>query len=62
MNRCLDAEPQKRPNAKELVPILSQFRENINDRKTDLYKQIEEITTNFPTCYQTKLQFIYETH
>ncbi|RIB06097.1 hypothetical protein C2G38_2116916, partial [Gigaspora rosea] len=42
MNKCLDAEPQSRPTAKALVDMLAQFYNDLEDKKTELYKQVEE--------------------
>ncbi|RIB15644.1 kinase-like domain-containing protein, partial [Gigaspora rosea] len=43
MNKCLDAEPQSRPTAKTLFDMIKQFDRDLNDNKTELYKQLEEI-------------------
>ncbi|RIB15639.1 hypothetical protein C2G38_2092753 [Gigaspora rosea] len=43
MNKCLDAEPQSRPNAESLFDMIKQFDRDLDDNKTELYKQVEEI-------------------
>ncbi|RIB28129.1 kinase-like domain-containing protein, partial [Gigaspora rosea] len=45
MNNCLDADPQVRPNAKELVDKLKQYRQYLTDNK-ELHEQIEAIEEN----------------
>ncbi|RIB13141.1 kinase-like domain-containing protein, partial [Gigaspora rosea] len=69
MNKCLDAEPQSRPTAKALVDTLDQFDKDLIDKKTELYKQVEEIKNldkNFSIydqANQTKsTRFNYQTH
>ncbi|RIB09424.1 kinase-like domain-containing protein, partial [Gigaspora rosea] len=62
MNRCLDAKPQNRPTANELVNIIEKYDQNLKDEQTELYKQVEEIknlTNNSSTDYQIHEQAIY---
>ncbi|RIB30419.1 kinase-like domain-containing protein [Gigaspora rosea] len=66
MNECLDAEPQSRPTAKLLKDKLGRFSVDLNNGKTVLYKQIEEIEDSGenPSVYdQAKsTRFNYQTH
>ncbi|RIB02936.1 kinase-like domain-containing protein [Gigaspora rosea] len=69
MNKCLDAEPQSRPTAKALVDMLAQFYIDLEDKKTGLYKQVEEIknldknSLILNQANQTKsTRFNYQTH
>ncbi|RIB15245.1 kinase-like domain-containing protein [Gigaspora rosea] len=69
MNKCLDAEPQNRPTAEELVNILRRFFSDKRNDQTELYKQFEEIkdsnknskqvTSTQRLNYQTHKQAIY---
>ncbi|RIB02343.1 hypothetical protein C2G38_2009560 [Gigaspora rosea] len=66
MNECLDAEAQSRPTAKVLCDELWQFYNDLENGKTVLYKQIEEIRDSGknPSVYdQAKsTRFNYQTH
>ncbi|RIB07807.1 kinase-like domain-containing protein [Gigaspora rosea] len=66
MNKCLDADPQNRPTAEELVDRLGQFFNNLENKETELYKQvqnIEDLNKNFLSYNQVRLiQFEYQTH
>ncbi|RIB20862.1 kinase-like domain-containing protein [Gigaspora rosea] len=68
MNKCLDAEPQNRPTAKELTNKLNHFYKDLKNEETKLCKQIKDIkgsskepsmviSTRF--TYQTDEQAIY---
>ncbi|RIB27520.1 kinase-like domain-containing protein [Gigaspora rosea] len=64
MNKCLDAEPQNRPAAKELVNILGIFNSSLDNEQTELYKQVEEIegsSKNSNQVISTQL-LNYQTH
>ena len=59
MNKCLDAEPQNRPTAKELSDVLYQFIKDLANKETKLYKQVQNIKhldKNFITYDQVKCQ------
>ncbi|RIB09661.1 kinase-like domain-containing protein [Gigaspora rosea] len=43
MNKCLDAEPQNRPTAKEISNTFNRFYYDLKNKETELSKQIEEI-------------------
>ncbi|RIB19040.1 kinase-like domain-containing protein [Gigaspora rosea] len=69
MNKCLDAEPQSRPTAETLIDMLRQFYVDLENKKTNLYKQVEEIknlgkiSSKHDQANQTKsTRFNYQTH
>ncbi|CAG8688787.1 721_t:CDS:2 [Cetraspora pellucida] len=66
MNKCLVAEPQNRPTAKELVNMLNIFLKDLENEKTELYKQVKntkDLDKNFLTYDQVKsARFKYQTH
>ncbi|RIB23656.1 kinase-like domain-containing protein, partial [Gigaspora rosea] len=63
MNKCLDARPQNRPDAKELANILNQFYKDLKNEWTELSKQVKEIKNSSKISNQiisTRLN--YQTH
>ncbi|CAG8635276.1 22669_t:CDS:1, partial [Cetraspora pellucida] len=63
MNKCLDAEPQNRPTAKELANTLEQFRNNCYNDQTELYKQVKEINNSGKNSNQViTTRLSYQTH
>ncbi|RIB10401.1 kinase-like domain-containing protein [Gigaspora rosea] len=69
INKCLDADPQSRPTAEALVDMLAQFYNDLIDKTTELYKQVEEIknlddnSLIYNQANQTKsTRFNYQTH
>jgi serine/threonine protein kinase len=57
INRCLDAEPQKRPSAKKLYRILQKYSIDRNDSESEFSKQIDAIESSkkeFPIYDSTK--------
>ncbi|RIB03567.1 kinase-like domain-containing protein [Gigaspora rosea] len=66
MNKCLDAEPQNRPTAKELVNRLRQYFYDLKYEGSGLFRQIKnikDIDKNFLTFNQVKsVQLKYQTH
>ncbi|CAG8734089.1 20871_t:CDS:2, partial [Cetraspora pellucida] len=61
MNKCIDAEPQNRPTAKELSTTLYSFFEDLKNKKTELYKQVKNIK-NLDKNLLTYGQVKYQTH
>ncbi|CAG8767630.1 19644_t:CDS:2, partial [Cetraspora pellucida] len=61
MNKCIDAEPQNRPTAKELSNTLDRFFVDLKNEKTELYKQVKNIT-NLDKNFLTYDQIKYQTH
>ncbi|RIB20363.1 kinase-like domain-containing protein [Gigaspora rosea] len=63
MNKCLDAEPQNRPNAEELDHILYEFYDNSKNEKAELYKQLKEIKNSSKNSNQViSIRLNYQTH
>ena len=47
INKCLDAEPKDRPTARELANILNHFLQDLENKATELYKQVKDLTQIF---------------
>ncbi|RIB30771.1 kinase-like domain-containing protein [Gigaspora rosea] len=63
MNNCLDDRPENRPSAKELVDKLKQYRNDVSNEGTELYRQVEAIenlSKNSKEKFSSRL--IYKIH
>ncbi|RIB04422.1 kinase-like domain-containing protein [Gigaspora rosea] len=62
MNNCLDDRPENRPSAKELVEKLKQYRNDVSNEKTELYRQVKAIENLSNSNEKFSSRLIYKIH